>query len=38
MSMEIRSLLGYLGLCYCREAVKHYNMPPLTLAEHMAVS
>ena len=30
--MGIRSLLQYLRLCYCREAVMHYNMPALTLS------
>ena len=36
--MAIRSLLRSLTLCYCREVVKHYNIPVLTLAEHMAAS
>ena len=31
-------LLRSLRLCYCREAVKHYNMHVLTHAEHMADS
>ena len=31
-------LLRSLRLHYCREVVKHYNMPALTHAEHMADS
>ena len=36
--MEIRSLLGSIRSCYCREAVKHYKMPALTHGEHVADS
>ena len=36
--MEIRSLIKVFNLCYCRETVKHYNIPALTHAEYMADS